>query len=164
MTEDSLRRHLVQLLESRNAHVDFEAAIEGLAPELRGKKHPDLPHTAWQLLEHLRIAQWDILEFSRSQDHISPDWPEGYWPASETPPSEQAWDDSVAEFRGHLQDLIAMAEDEQVDLFAEIPWGNGQTVLRELLLVADHNAYHVGQIVQLRRALGVWNGGPVEVG
>lgn len=163
MSHDSLRRHLVDLLKSRNAHVDFDAAVGGLPPELRGKKHPDLPHTVWQLVEHLRIAQWDILEFSRTSDHISPDWPEGYWPGSEAPPSEQAWDDSLAEFRGHLEDLIALAQDAKTDLFAEIPWGDGQTILRELLLVADHNAYHVGQIVQVRRALGVWDGGVVEV-
>lgn len=163
MSEDALRRHLVSLLESHNAHVTFDAAIEGLSPELRGKKHPDLPHTAWQLLEHLRIAQWDILEFSRSRDHISPDWPEGYWPSDESPPSGEAWEDSVREFRGHLKDLVALAQDPETDLFAEIPWGDGQTILREILLVADHNAYHVGQIVQLRRAFGVWEGGTVEV-
>jgi DinB family protein len=153
---DALRQHVLDLLRSKNAHADFEAAIENFPSQLRGKKPDGCPYTAWQLLEHMRIAQWDILEFSRSAKHVSPAWPDGYWPKTEKPPSAGAWNNSI---RGFRKDLIAMAKlvaDKKIDLFARIPHGDGQTLLREALLVADHNAYHVGQLVLLRRLLGDW--------
>lgn len=154
--EDALRKHLVYLLGGGGAHVDFDTAAAGWPVTLRGVKPPGLPHTAWQIVEHLRIAQWDILEFSRNPEHVSPKWPDGYWPPTEAPPSKAAWDKSVKAFRTQLKEMIALVRKRSVDLYAEIPHGDGQTVLREALLVADHNAYHVGQLVYLRRALGAW--------
>lgn len=152
----SLRDHLLELLRGGSAHLDLDKAIGGLAPDLRGKKAPGLPHTIWQLLEHLRIAQWDILEFSRNKDHVSPDWPAGHWPKTEAPPDEAAWDRSVETLRRELKEMQDLVADPKTDLYAKIPWGDGQTILREALLVADHNAYHLGQIVSVRQALGAW--------
>ena len=150
---DPLRPHLVNLLTKAEAHVDLESELKNFPRELRGRKPAGAPHTPWQLLEHIRIAQWDILEFSRDAKHKSPKWPEGYWPKTEAPPDDQAWDKSVKQV---LADLKAMAEltgNPKSDLFAKIPHGDGQTLLREALLVADHNAYHLGQLVMLRRIL-----------
>jgi uncharacterized damage-inducible protein DinB len=155
----ALRDHVLYLLKGRGAHVDFEKVIGGLPPGLRGRKAAGLPHTAWQLLEHLRLAQWDILEFSRNGDHVSPEWPEGYWPETEAPPDDAAWEKSVAAFRADLEAMQRLVDDSSTDLYARLPWGDGQTVLREALLVADHNAYHLGQIVSLRQALGAWASG-----
>lgn len=152
-----LRDHLLELLRSRSAHLDLDKAIGGLPPELRGKKASGLEHTVWQLLEHLRIAQWDILEFSRNPDHVSPKWPEGYWPDSEAPPDEESWDRSVEAFRRDLKAMQDLVDDPATDLYAKIPWGDGQTILREAMLVADHNAYHLGQIVTVRQGLGAWD-------
>jgi uncharacterized damage-inducible protein DinB len=154
--DQSLRNHLLELLRGRSAHLDFEKAIAGLAPELRGARAAALPHTVWQLLEHLRLAQWDILEFSRNGDYVSPKWPEGYWPETAAPPDAAAWDRSVEAFRRDLQAMRELVADARTDLYAKIPWGDGQTILREAMLVADHNAYHLGQIVSVRQALGAW--------
>src|SRR5437870_5365390 len=123
---------------------------------LRGAKPPGVPHTPWRLLEHLRIAQWDILEFTRDPHHVSPPWPEGYWPASDAPPDDGAWDRSVAAFRADLRAMQDLVADPATDLFTPLPHGEGQTALREALLVADHNAYHLGQLVVVRRLLGAW--------
>jgi len=153
--DKALRDHLLELLRGRSAHLDFEKALAGLPPELRGTKAPGLPHTVWQLLEHLRIAQWDILEFSRNPDHVSPPWPEGYWP-SETAPDNATWDRAVEGFHRDLKAMQDLVANPKTDLYAKIPWGEGQTILREALLVADHNAYHLGQIVSVRHALGAW--------
>jgi uncharacterized damage-inducible protein DinB len=152
----ALKRHVVDLLKSSHAHADLEAALKGLAPKLRGVKPKGAPHSVWQLLEHIRIAQRDILEFSRNPKHVSPAWPDGYWPKTAAPPSAAAWNKSVQQTRADLTALIKLVEDGQSDLFAKIPHGEGQTLLREALLLADHNAYHVGQIVLLRRLLGAW--------
>ena len=152
-----MREHLLNLLRGRGAHVEFEKVVEGFPAELRGKKPPGAPHTAWQLLEHLRIAQWDILEFSRNAKHISPDFPGGYWPKSEAPPDGAAWAKSLKAFRADLKEMEKLVADPKTNLYAKIPHGEGQTILREALLVADHNAYHLGQLVMLRRLLGVWN-------
>lgn len=152
----ALRDHLVYLLRGGGAHLDFEAAVADLAPELRGAKPAGLPHTPWRLLEHMRIAQWDILEFCRDARHVSPEFPDGYWPAHDAPPDAHAWDRSLQAFRADLlamQDLVA---DPATDLFAPISYGQGQTLLREALLVADHNAYHLGQLVVVRRLVGAW--------
>ncbi|HET7234672.1 MAG TPA: DinB family protein [Longimicrobium sp.] len=153
----ALREHLGKLLGWRDAHADFDAAVEGLDAELRGVRPQGLPHSPWELLEHLRLTQADILEFCRSRDYGEKRWPQDYWPASPTPPGPGAWDRSADEFRADREALQSLATDPGVDLFAEIPWGDGQTYLRELLLVADHNAYHVGQLVLVRRALGAWH-------
>jgi hypothetical protein len=155
-TDKALREHLLSLLRGGGAHLNFDAAVAGLPPELRGARPPGVPHTPWRLLEHLRIAQWDILEFSRNPRHVSPKFPEGYWPDGDAPPDEAAWDRSVAAFREDLQATQDLVADPGTDLFARIPHGEGQTVLREALLVADHNAYHLGQLVVVRRALGAW--------
>ncbi|HYX22726.1 MAG TPA: DinB family protein [Thermoanaerobaculia bacterium] len=158
-TEDrdqALRDQLVKLLRGGNAHLGLDQAIGELPKELRGAKAPGLPHTGWQLLEHLRIAQWDILEFSRNRDHTSPAWPEGYWPDTAAPPDDTAWDQSVEALHRDLKAMEDLVADPQTDLYAKIPWGDGQTILREALLVADHNAYHLGQIVSVRQALGAW--------
>lgn len=151
-----LRQHVINLLKGGHAHATFDDAVKNFPHELRGKKPKGAEYSAWQLLEHLRIAQWDILEFSRDPNHKSPDWPSGYWPAKPAPPDEKAWDKSVRAFRRRLKELSDMVADETVDLFARIPHGDGQTVLREALLAADHNAYHIGQLVLVRRLLGAW--------
>ncbi|MGO9086819.1 MAG: DinB family protein [Candidatus Sulfotelmatobacter sp.] len=152
----SLRQHLLDLLSGGNAHAKFDAVIKDLPPKLRGEKPANFPHSPWMLLEHMRLAQWDILEFSRNPKHVSPAWPEGYWPKTEAPPNAAAWDKSLKDFRADLKALQALVENPQTDLFARIPWGDGQTILREALLVADHNAYHLGQLVDARRLLGAW--------
>jgi hypothetical protein len=159
MNEDqtaSLRENLLELLKGGGAHLDFEKAIAGLPTALRGAKPTGLPHTPWRLLEHLRIAQRDILEFTRDPRHRSPPWPEGYWPAGDAPPDNLAWDRSVAAFRADLQAMQDVVADPSTDLFTPLPHGDGQTTLREALLVADHNAYHLGQLVVVRRLLGAW--------
>lgn len=154
--DKALRKHLLDLLRDGGAHLDFEKTIANLPAELRGAKADGLPFTAWRLLEHLRIAQWDILEFSRSRKHVSPSWPDGYWPETDAPPSAEAWEESVAAFRSDLRAIQRLVANPKTNLYARIPHGQGQTVLREALLVADHNAYHLGQIVILRRLLGNW--------
>lgn len=154
--DDSLRKHLLELLRGGHAHLGFAEAIEGLPASLRGATAPNLPHTPWQLLEHLRMAQWDILEFSRRAEHVSPKWPAGYWPETAAPPDDAAWTQSVESFRRDLKAMEDLVADPKSDLHAKIPWGKGQTILREALLVADHNAYHIGQLVTLRQALGAW--------
>jgi hypothetical protein len=154
MNQDkALREHVVELLEGKQAHVDFDSTINELPKEHRGKKPDGAPYTPWQLLEHMRIAQRDILEFSRNAKHVSPEWPEGYWPTSETPADEESWNKSVSDFRTDLQAMKDLAANPSTDLYSRIPHGTGQTILREALLVADHNAYHLGQIVLLERLL-----------
>jgi hypothetical protein len=155
-TTAALREHLLYLLRGGGAHLDFEAAIAGLPPELRGAKADGVPHTPWRLLEHMRIAQRDILEFCRNPRHQSPHFPEGYWPAGDAPPDPAAWDRSADAFRADLRAMQELVADPGTDLFAPLPHGQGQTVLREALLVADHNAYHLGQMVVVRRLLGAW--------
>ncbi len=158
MDTQALRDHVLELLRGGSAHLDFDAAIADLPPKLRGARPQGVPHTPWRLLEHLRIAQWDILEFSRNAAHQSPKFPDGYWPETDAPPSEEAWDQSAERFRADLAAMQALVADPHTDLFARIPHGTGQTILREALLVADHNAYHLGQLVVVRRALGAWEG------
>ncbi len=154
MKNSPLQQHLNNVLSSKGAHLEFDEAIRGLAPELRGKKIKGAPHTIWQLLEHMRIAQWDILEFSRDAKHVSPKFPEGYWPSSAQPSSDAEWKKSVAAFRRDLEAMKRLvAETDEEQLYARIPHGDGQTLLREALLVADHNAYHLGQLVFLRKML-----------
>ncbi len=154
--DDILRDHLLKLLDWRDAHVGFDAAIKDLAPELRGARPEGLPYSPWELLEHLRITQADILEFCREEPYTGKNWPADYWPSEPTPPSEDAWDRSIAAFRKDREELKGIAGDEKIDLYAGVPNGTGQTYLRELLLVADHNAYHLGELVVVRRALGAW--------
>ena len=152
----ALREHLLYLLGGGGAHVSFDDAITGVPADVRGQKPAGMDHSVWELVEHIRIAQWDILEFSRDRKHQSPKWPEGYWPSKERSPSTAQWNASVKKIRADLKAMQALVRNPKTDLFAKIPWGDGQTVLREALLVADHNAYHVAQIVDVRRLLGVW--------
>ena len=153
---EGLRRQLAAILDWRDAHAGFDAAVEGLPAELRGRVPAGLPYSAWQLVEHLRLAQHDILDFCRNPAYRELAWPDDYWPRAPEPPSPASWDESLAAYRRDRDALRALALDPAVDLFAAIPHGTGQTYLRELLLVADHNAYHVGQLVALRRLLGAW--------
>jgi hypothetical protein len=152
----SLRQHLVEVLQGGHAHVTFDAALKNLPAALRGKRPKGAEHSPWEILEHLRIAQWDILEFSRDPKHESPDWPTGYWPSSQAPADEKAWDKSVGAFRRELKAMCDLVQSESTDLFAKIPHGSGQTILREALLAADHNAYHIGEMVLVRRLLDAW--------
>ena len=154
--EQSLRRHLLDLLAGGGAHAKFDDVIKGLPPKLRGEKPAKFPHSPWMLLEHLRLAQWDILEFSRKPKHVSPPWPAGYWPKKPAPANAAAWNKSIQQFRRDLKAMQHLVANPKTDLFARIPWGDDQTVLREALLVADHNAYHLGQMLDLRRMLGSW--------
>jgi DinB superfamily len=157
MTKDSLlREHLVELLGGGHAHLDFEKAITDLPPELRGARHLALPHSPWRLVEHMRIAQWDILRFCIDPAHISPDFPDGYWPTADAPSEVRAWDRSVAAFRADLKAMMDLVTDPGTDLFTPLQHGQGQTILREALLVADHNAYHLGQLITVQRLLGAW--------
>ena len=149
----SLRRHVINLLTKAEAHVDARSELKGFPRKLRGRKPEGAPHTPWQLLEHMRIAQWDILRFSVDAKHQSPKWPEGYWPKTEEPPSDKAWEKSVRQFFTDLDAMCELVGNVKHDLFARIPHGTGQTLLREALLLADHNAYHLGQIVMVRRTL-----------
>lgn len=151
-----LREHLLYLLRGGGAHIGFAAAVKGIPPELRGKRPARLPYSLWELLEHMRLAQRDILEFSRNANHQSPKWPEGYWPESPAPATAAAWSKSVRAFEADLEAMCALVADPATDLFARIPHGEGQTILREALLVADHNSYHLGQIMTTRRLLGAW--------
>ncbi len=156
--DQALRDHLLYLLNDGGAHAKFDDVVKSFPEKLRGKKLENFPHTAWMLLEHMRIAQLDILEFSRNAKHTSPKWPEGYWPTAEAPPNAEAWTKSVQGFRKDLREMEALVKNPKTDLYAPLAWGDGQTVLREALLVADHNAYHLGQLVTLSRLLGAWKG------
>jgi hypothetical protein len=155
-SDAALREHVANLLTGGHAHVTFEDAVKDLPAELRGKTAKGAEHSPWELLEHLRIAQWDILEFSRDPHHKSPKFPEGYWPKTKEPEDEKAWDKSVRAIRRDLKEFCELVRNEATDLFAVIPHGDGQTVLGEALLAADHNAYHLGQLVLVRKMLGAW--------
>ena len=154
--ERALRIHVQYLLEGGGAHVNFDDALAGFPAELRGRRARGVPYTAWRLVEHMRIAQWDILEFSRNPKHVSPEFPDGYWPSGHAPPNANAWKRSIAAFRADLAAMRKLVKNPESDLFTPFPHGDGQTLLREALLVADHNAYHIGQLVMLRRLLGAW--------
>ncbi len=151
-----LREHVLYLLDGGGAHARFNDAVKDMPENLRGAKPNGFPHSAWMLLEHLRIAQWDILEFSRNSKHKSPKWPEGYWPKTAAPPTVAAWNRSVQQFRKDLRAMLDLVANPKTDLYARIPWGDGQTILRQALLLADHNAYHLGQLIDVRRLVGAW--------
>jgi DinB superfamily len=154
-TDKLLRKHLIKMLDGGEAYATFDDAVANMPTALQGKIPKGAEHSPWQLLEHLRIAQWDILEFAINPKHKSPKWPEGYWPKA-APPVEKAWDKSVQAFRSDIKRFTKLLADDSTDLFAKIPHGDGQTILRQVLLAADHNAYHLGQLVLVRRLLGAW--------
>ena len=153
---DALRTHLKRLLSWGDAHADLDAAVADLPPNGRGVTPPGLPYSPWQLLEHIRLTQADILAFCERPDYHEPHWPDEYWPRAAAPPDAKAWDASIAAFHRDRAALERMIADPACDLFAKVPAGTGQTFLREFLLVADHTAYHVGQLVAVRRLLGQW--------
>jgi DinB superfamily len=154
--DKALREHLLYLLKGGGAHAGFDAAIQGLPVALRGKRPKGAAHSPWEILEHMRLAQWDILEFSRNPKYAPLEFPAGYWPKTVAPPSDRAWSKSVRAFQADLEAMCELVAAESTDLFAPIAHGDGQTVLREALLVADHNAYHLGEMVLMRRLLGAW--------
>jgi len=155
---DPLRGHLLELLHGGHAHVNFEDAVRDLPARLRGKVPRGLPYSAWQLVEHMRLTQEDILLFSRNYDgtYESPEWPEGFWPSAEAPPDDEDWEKSIAGFRADRAAFEALISDAKQDLLTAFPWGEGQTLLREALLIADHTSYHLGQLVAVRRLVGAW--------
>ena len=157
MSRDTqLRSHLVDLLTARQAHCTFDEAVADLSADDRGRRPDDLPYSVWEQVEHLRRAQRDILDFCRDPDYTAPAWPDDYWPDSVAPADEAAWTDSVEQVRDDLQAMCGLVQNPSLNLYEEIPHGDGQTVLREALLVADHNAYHLGQLVTARRLLDCW--------
>ena len=157
MPDDSaLRHHLVELLDGGQAHLTLDDALRGFPVEQAGERPAGSPHSAWELLVHIRIAQNDILRFSQSAEHRSPPWPKGYWPASPAARDETEWKSCADAVRADLAEFKTLIEDPAQDLFRPFPWGEGQTLLREALLIADHNAYHLGQLVLVRRLLGNW--------
>ena len=154
--DKSLREHVVDLLVSDGAHVSLEMAMKEMPLALQGKRPPGVPHSAWELLEHMRIAQWDILEFTRDAAHVSPEWPKGYWPVKPEASDADDWNKSVAAFQTDLKAFVALVADDSSDLLASLPHSEGKSILREALLLADHNVYHLGQLVLVRRMLGAW--------
>ena len=156
MNEQALREQLLKVIDWEEAHVPFDRAVKGIPPSMRGVVPNGWEHSAWQLVEHIRIAQADILEFSITAKYKAKKWPDDYWPKVSAPRNAAAWSKSIAEIRTDRKKLQQLAKNPRVDLTAEIPHGTGQTYLRELLLVAAHNSYHIGQIVSLRKQLGIW--------
>lgn len=154
--DEALRKHLLELLDGAQAHAPFDKVVSGIPAKFRGEIPKGLPHSAWMLLEHMRLAQWDILDFSRNPKYKEMKWPDDHWPRSPTPPSEAAWDKSMKSFHDDLAAMKQLVNDAKTDLFAKIPWGDGQTILREAMLVADHNSHHLGQLIDVRRLLGAW--------
>jgi hypothetical protein len=155
MTDTAVRELLEKLLDWGDAHVGFDEAVTRVPEHMRGTQVSGL-HSPWELVEHLRITQHDILDFCRNKDYEAMEWPQGYWPTTPAPPSASAWDESVAQFKRDRGALQKLASDPNVDLTARIPHGEGQTYIRELVLAADHAAYHVGQLVMVRQLLGIW--------
>ena len=151
--DQALRAHLLYLLRGGGAHIDFDSLVADFPAAALNRKAAGVPYTPWHVVEHMRIGQWDILEFSRNAAHVSPKWPEGYWPAPAAEADAAAWQQSIAAFRADLAALVQLVADPATDLFARIPHGDGQTILREALLVADHNAYHLGVLATLKRVL-----------
>ena len=154
--ESALRQQIVDLLTKENAHAGFDSAINNLPANLRGQRPKGAEHSPWEILEHMRIAQEDILDFSVNPNYKVLAWPEDYWPKTPAPPTDADWDRSIEHFRSDLKKMCDLVADESTDLFQKIPHGDGQTILREALLIADHNAYHLGEMVLVRRLLGAW--------
>ena len=151
--DQSLRDHLISNLRGADAHISFDDFVTGFPAERCGQRIEGLPYTAWQVLEHMRIAQWDIMEFCRDEKHVSPKWPEGYWPKPDQLGKVELWKETVDHYRADLKQMGDIISDPSIDLFANIPHGTGQTILREILLVADHNANHLGALVVIGRIL-----------
>jgi uncharacterized damage-inducible protein DinB len=155
-TNDAVREHLLYLLKGDGAHLDFDSVIKDIPADLRGQRPQGAAHSPWELLEHLRITQRDVLDSIRDPKHVSPEFPAGYWPQSQTPANEKAWNKSAEAFRSDFETLLKLINNESTDLLATIPHAEGQTIFRKIAMLADHNAYHLGQLVVLRRVLGTW--------
>jgi hypothetical protein len=155
-TDQSLRKHLVELLDGGHAHASFDQVIKDFPAKFRGQIPNGLPHSAWMLLEHMRITQWDILDFSRNPKYKTLNWPAEYWPKNPAPDNAVEWEKGIEAFQQDLEAMKKLLTDPKTDLFAKFPWGEGQTVLREAMLVADHTAHHLAQIIDVRRLLGIW--------
>ena len=149
--DDSVRKHVLYLLRGGGAHQSFDDLVSSFPPDLCNRRIEGLPYTPWQVLEHMRLAQWDILEFSRDPDHVSPEFPKGYWPQPDELGTPGLWQQTIEQFHRDLQEVEALVEDPKTDLYAKIPHGDGQTILREALLIADHNAYHLGALAVMER-------------
>lgn len=156
--DQQLRDELVDCLKKGNAHVDLFSALKGFPEDLYGKKPKGSPHTAWQLLEHIRIAINDLLVFSTNSNYVTPKWPDDYWPKQDAPNDVDAWHGSVKALKADMEAFEKLIRNPKSNLYAKIPWGEGQTLLREILVAIDHNSYHVGQIIALRQQLGAWQG------
>jgi len=154
MDNSYMRKELVRLLRSGGAHASFDDIVSGFSVKHRGLKPAGAPHTAWQLLEHMRIAQWDIVEYTRNPEHVSPEFPAGYWPTADAPPDAKAWNASIAAFKKDLRSMQQLVEDTKNDLFATLTHANGATIFGQALLVVDHNSYHLGQLMTVRKSLG----------
>lgn len=154
----TVRNALLEFLKGGSAHADISAAIKNFPPALYGKKPAHAPHTAWQLVEHIRITLDDLYDFCTNPDYREREWPDNYWPKTDAPDSEDAWAKSIKHLKSSLKQLEQLLDDSKVDLYARIPWGKDQTILREVLLAGDHTSYHVGQLVMLRRELDAWKG------
>ena len=155
-SDQSLRKHVIALLDGGQAYSTFAEIVANFPAKLRGEVPTGLAHSGWMLLEHLRLTQWDILEFSRNPKYVAAKWPDDYWPKNPSPPNATAWDKSVKSFQDDLAAMKKLISKPKTDLFAKIPWGDGQTILREALLIAEHNAHHLGQMIDIRRLLGIW--------
>jgi hypothetical protein len=155
-SEQVLREQLIQMLRSKNAHMSLESAVADFPMEAINTRAPNVPYTPWHLLEHIRIAQWDILEFVRDPKHVSPPWPKGYWPDQNVIADPSDWEKTLQSYRSDLDALEELARDPKTDLFTPIPHGDGQNILREILTVSDHNAYHTGEFAILRQVMGTW--------
>lgn len=158
MDDTALREHLLDLLRGGGAHLSLDRAVAEMPAELRGVRPDRLPYSPWEQLEHLRLAQWDIVAFSSGDDHTCPPWPDGYWPDGPAPPSDDAWDQSIESIRRDNQRMQDMVQDPDRKLLEPLPWGDGQTLAREAMLIADHTGYHLGQLIVIRRLLGAWGG------
>lgn len=157
MTADAvMREQLLALLRGGNAHIGFDQAVAEFPMAHINTKPPNVPYTPWHLIEHIRIAQWDILEFIRNPHHVSPNWPEGYWPPSDEEADAARWETSIRDFRADLEAVQYLVSDPGTDLLATIPHAEGYTIFREILLVADHNAYHLGEFAILRQVMDTW--------
>ncbi len=154
--DHTIRKALLEFLSGGEAHAGIDDTVKDFPPTLYAKKPAGAPHTAWQLLEHIRIALHDLLEFCRNPDYEAPKWPDGYWPEKDAPASAEDWDKSVKALKKDQHGLEKLLQASDVDIYAKIPWGKGQTILREVLLAGDHTSYHVGQLVMLRKQLGAW--------
>ena len=155
--DKAVRTQLTELLTKAHAHATLDEAVENISIEDVGKRPNNLPYSIWQLVEHIRIAQWDILEFSRDPNHKSPSWPDGYWPKEDAPADKTAWDKALQQIKNDCNEFIALLNAPDSDLYTPFPHGTGQTLLREAMLIADHNSYHTGQIIIIRRLLKEWN-------